>query len=193
MQKFKYMQLLKARGYHRCPICDGMGTTADRFSHRIDTCGQCNGVGMVKHQHRVASIVELERVSIVKHWPEYHMAIFEQVRDWLIKDRIPRKEAVQHAHRVVSVIPDVFKNAVQPGSVINTLHMETIGTGIVSVIEKGVEHEADGLWMYIPTSRGTKYFGICNMPNTSTGHMLIMRADSEQPLASYDPINNAPK
>lgn len=117
----------------------------------------------------------------MRHWPPYHIWIFEQVRDWLLEDDLPEDEANQHAHHMVSVIPDVFKIAVRPGSVINTIHQEYIGTGILTVLEKGVEHQVDGLWQYVDTTQGKKLFGLANVPDTSTGHVLVIRADTEGP------------
>jgi hypothetical protein len=117
----------------------------------------------------------------MRHWPQYHIDIFEQVRDWLIEDGLPEDEASQHAHRMVSTIPDVFKVAIEPGAVINTMHLDHIGDGTVTVHEGEEAHTTYALWQYVDTSQGKKFFGLAHMPNTSTGHVLVMRQIGKMP------------
>ena len=112
-------------------------------------------------------------------WEDYKESIVEKYANWMRDEGVASKEAIEHASKTFNNVPDVFTSKIKEGTVLNFMKDRYIGDGVITVFEDGVKHEANALWMVVNTSKGPQFFGICYVPDTSTGHLLAIKADKE--------------
>lgn len=112
-------------------------------------------------------------------WDNYASDVEAQIATWLREDGIPDAEAEREAGRIVEIVPDSFKSNISDGAVLNWMRVGSINDGRVEVSQDGNIYAEYGIWLYVMTTQGKKFFGLCNIPDTSTGHVILVKADTE--------------
>lgn len=109
-----------------------------------------------------------------EQWQPYLDSIQQQVEKWLVEDGAPADAAHHHSVAITEKLPNTPID-IPDGAVLNWMEMDHVGDGTVTVYEHGARIQKTALWIRVDTDAGTHTFGACALPETRTGHLLVVK------------------